>query len=434
MAAIIEVEHLSKKYELGVVGHGEDSFRELLVRGARRPLDLLRGGRRGNNRPTGPASIWALREINFEIQPGETVGIIGPNGAGKSTLLKILSRITDPTEGVARLRGRTGCLLEVGTGFHPDLTGRENIFLNGAILGMSKAEIESKFDQIVAFAEIEKFLHTPVKRFSSGMYVRLAFAVAAHLETEILIVDEVLAVGDMAFQKKCLGKMSEFGQSGRTVLFVSHNLAALENLCRKGIVLQQGELSFSGSAKDAINHYVASVSGQGPAAASNVIDLNHAPGRSPLYPRLLKRLELLTGEGQPLQGGLPVGAALAAQIVFELEHPTSAFNIQLGFDNLLGQRIFVASSSYEPERQLEEHSGERMFVCEIPSFTLVPGEYRIQATLWIRGSVADRVEDAARLSVIESDFYGTGRMPTQGTCVLEQRWRLSQPTRPASNY
>ena len=206
--------------------------------------------------------MWALRDINFDVYPGDTVGIIGSNGAGKSTLLKILARITDPTEGMARLRGRTGCLLEVGTGFHPELTGRENIFLNGAILGMTKAEIDSKFDEIVAFAEINKFLDTPVKHFSSGMYLRLAFAVAAHLQPEILIVDEALAVGDMAFQKKCLAKMREFGQSGRTVLFVSHSLAALENLCRKGIVLEHGALVFSGSAAEAIQHYAGGASGQ----------------------------------------------------------------------------------------------------------------------------------------------------------------------------
>jgi lipopolysaccharide transport system ATP-binding protein len=430
MEPIIQVENLSKKYLLGVLGHAEDSFREALVRGLRKPWNLLRGHSQNGNASSRPSSIWALRDINFEIYPGDTVGIIGSNGAGKSTLLKILARITDPTEGIARLRGRTGCLLEVGTGFHPELTGRENVFLNGAILGMNKAEIESKFDEIVAFAEIEKFLDTPVKHFSSGMYLRLAFAVAAHLEPEILIVDEALAVGDMAFQKKCLAKMRDFSRSGRTVLFVSHSLAALENLCRKGIVLQQGQLVFSGSASEAIQHYVAGPSERRAAIAAGGIDLTRAPGRSSRFRPLLKHLDLLSREGRALQQGLQVGETLQAHVLFDLDEPTSLFGVTLAFDNLFGQRVLVASSNYQPDTSNAEHYGEQLYVCEIPNFTLVPGEYRIQATLSIGGAVMDRVEDAASLTVIGSDFYGTGRMPTEGTCVLEQAWHLRQPTPP----
>jgi lipopolysaccharide transport system ATP-binding protein len=430
MEPIIQVENLSKKYLLGVLGHAEDSFREALVRGLRKPWDLLRGHSQNGNASSCPSSIWALRDINFEIYPGDTVGIIGSNGAGKSTLLKILARITDPTEGTARLRGRTGCLLEVGTGFHPELTGRENVFLNGAILGMNKAEIKSKFDEIVAFAEIDKFLDTPVKHFSSGMYLRLAFAVAAHLEPEILIVDEALAVGDMAFQKKCLAKMRDFSRSGRTVLFVSHSLAALENLCRKGIVLQQGQLVFSGSASAAIQHYVAGPSERRPAIAAGGIDLTRAPGRSPRFRPLLKHLDLLNREGHALQQGLQVGETLQAHVLFDLDQPTSLFGVTLAFDNLFGQRVLVASSSYQPDSSNAEHFGEQLYVCEIPNFTLVPGEYRIQATLSLGGTIVDRVEDAASLTVIGSDFYGTGRMPTEGTCVLEQAWHLRQPTPP----
>jgi lipopolysaccharide transport system ATP-binding protein len=202
--------------------------------------------------------FWALKDVSFEIKQGDRVGIIGRNGAGKSTLLKILSRITEPTNGSIRIKGRVASLLEVGTGFHPELTGRENIYLNGAILGMSKAEIKSKFDEIVAFAEVEKFLDTPVKRYSSGMYVRLAFAVAAHLEPEILVVDEVLAVGDSAFQKKCLGKMEEVGKEGRTVIFVSHNMGVMESLCNQGIYLKSGQINFAGSMKQAISIYLSS--------------------------------------------------------------------------------------------------------------------------------------------------------------------------------
>jgi lipopolysaccharide transport system ATP-binding protein len=432
MEAIIKVEHLSKKYMLGVLGEAEDSLRALLVRGFRKPWDLLRGNSHNGNGSSRTSSMWALRDINFEVYPGDTVGIIGSNGAGKSTLLKILARITDPTEGIARLRGRTGCLLEVGTGFHPELTGRENVFLNGAILGMSRSEIAAKFDEIVAFAEIDKFLDTPVKHFSSGMYLRLAFAVAAHLDPEILIVDEALAVGDMAFQKKCLAKMREFGQSGRTVLFVSHSLAALENLCRKGIVLQHGALVFSGSASDAIKHYVGGSSGQQQASASGGNDLSRAPSRPPGSRPLLKRLDLLTGDGDPLHQGLPLGAPLKAQVLFELDEPTKVFGVTLAFDDLLGQCIFVASSNYQPDASHEEQFGERLYVCEIPSFTLMPGEYRIRAFLSVRDSIADRVEDAARLTVIGSDYYGTGRIAKHGTCVLEQSWRLQELTRPVA--
>ncbi len=217
---------------------------------------------RGSNEATdadGFHSFWALNDVSFDVAEGEVVGIIGGNGAGKSTLLKILARITDPTKGVIHIRGRIASLLEVGTGFHPELTGRENIYLNGATLGMRKAEIDANFDEIVAFAEVEQFLDTPVKRYSSGMYVRLAFAVAAHLNPEILVVDEVLAVGDMAFQKKCLGKMSEVSHGGRTVLFVSHNMAAVENLCQRGVVLNKGNLVFDGSTRDAIQQYLSAL-------------------------------------------------------------------------------------------------------------------------------------------------------------------------------
>ncbi len=433
MEPIIKVENLSKKYLLGVLGHAEDSFREALIRGLRKPWDRVRGHAAKAKTSSGPSSIWALRDLNFEIYPGDTVGIIGSNGAGKSTLLKILARITDPTEGVARLRGRTGCLLEVGTGFHPELTGRENVYLNGAILGMNKAEIDSKFDEIVAFAEIDKFLDTPVKHFSSGMYLRLAFSVAAHLDPEILIVDEALAVGDMAFQKKCLAKMRDFSRSGRTVLFVSHSLAALENLCSKGIVLTQGQLVFSGSASDAIKHYVAGPSECHAATASCGFDLTRAPGRSSRYRPFLKHLELLDRDGHALQQGLQVGETLKVHVLFDLIEPTSIFGVTLAFDNLFGQRILVVSSNYQPDRSHEEHFGERGYVCELPNFTLVPGEYRIQATMSVGGGIVDRVEDAARLTVIGSDFYGTGRMPTEGTCVLEQDWQLKKPAAPESD-
>src|SRR5215469_10906784 len=240
MAVVIEVSHLSKKFRLGALGHQEDNLREALINGARKLLNAVRNASNDGNSEAAHW-IWALRDVNFQVAPGQVVGIIGANGAGKSTLLKILSRITDPSDGYIKLRGRVASLLEVGTGFHPDLTGRENIYLNGAILGMRKKEITRKFDEIVDFAGVESYIDTPVKRYSSGMYVRLAFAVAAHLESEILIVDEVLAVGDAEFQKKCLGKMNELSKGeGRTVLFVSHNMTALSNICDTGLLLEDG--------------------------------------------------------------------------------------------------------------------------------------------------------------------------------------------------
>src|SRR4051812_17380230 len=257
MAPIVEIRNVSKEYRLGRAFQRTENLREFLSRKIKSPFG---GGTRNGTGPAKDERFWALRDVSFDVAEGDTVGLIGRNGAGKSTLLKVISRITDPTEGFVKLRGRMASLLEVGTGFHPELTGRENIYLNGAILGMRKTEIVSKFDEIVAFAEVEKFLDTPVKHYSSGMYVRLAFAVAAHLNPEILVVDEVLAVGDLTFQKKCLGKMGEVSRGGRTVIFVSHNMAAVENLCSRGVVLHCGELEYDGSAKNAIQYYLNSLS------------------------------------------------------------------------------------------------------------------------------------------------------------------------------
>ena len=251
--AIISVENVSKRFIISHEGKERyTSLRDAMARGTKK---LLTFSRPRNEEKSRQEEFWALKDVSFEIQRGDRVGIIGRNGAGKSTLLKILSRITDPTRGRIEINGRVASLLEVGTGFHPELTGRENIFLNGAILGMSRTEIRQKFDEIVAFAEVEQFLDTPVKRYSSGMYVRLAFAVAAHLEPEILIVDEVLAVGDAQFQKKCLGKMNDISKGGRTIIFVSHNMAAVKSLCNRGIVIKNGNLVYSGTEIESVNYY-----------------------------------------------------------------------------------------------------------------------------------------------------------------------------------
>jgi lipopolysaccharide transport system ATP-binding protein len=350
---------------------------------------------------------------------------MGRNGAGKSTLLKIVSRITEPTEGCVEVRARMASLLEVGTGFHPELTGRENIFLNGAILGMRKAEIISNFDEIVAFSELERFLDTPVKHYSSGMYVRLAFAVAAHLKSEILVVDEVLAVGDMAFQKKCLGKMNELSRIGRTVLFVSHNVAAVENLCRQGIVLQGGRLVFEGTSKDAVRHYLSSLSGARD-RTRHVTDLTAASERQS---GLLKQLEFYTEGSQPLVEGLQIGSSLQVRVHFELPHLTSNFNVGLGFNNAYGQRTFVAASQFAPVRYPGALIGPQVLICDIPSLTLTPGEYSLCIWLDIENAEVDSANDAARIVILESDYYGTGKVPWNGMFVLKHDWHVEQPVR-----
>ena len=422
----IQLEKIGKQYHIGRKQSGHRSAQDVL--GSALISPFRRVGRLLRGHATGAAdldqTIWALKDVSLEIKHGEIVGIIGRNGAGKSTLLKIFSRITEPTEGYGEIRGRVASLLEVGTGFHPELTGRENLFLNGAILGMRKAEIERKFEEIVSFAEIEKFIDTPVKHYSSGMYVRLAFAVAAHLEPEILLVDEVLAVGDAAFQKKCLGKMSEVSRVGRTVVFISHNMAAVENLCHKGILMEEGRVVFSGEMKHTVDRYLAGVSGQKDGFRSHVTDLSNAAGRPPHCRPLLKRLELFTDGNKPVNAGVRMGCALKAYVYFELEEPTSSFDACLGFDSLMGQRIFTAHSRYEPQKGWGQRVGEQVFVCEIPSLTLVPAEYKIKVALDIHNSERDYVEDVARLTVLESDYYGTGVLPWNGMFVLKHRWHL----------
>ncbi|HKP37815.1 MAG TPA: ABC transporter ATP-binding protein [Pyrinomonadaceae bacterium] len=326
MKPIIKVENISKQYRLGASRQSYGTLRDALAGAFRAPL-RRRGGRAAHE------TIWALKDVGFEIVPGEVVGIIGRNGAGKSTLLKILSRITEPTSGRAELYGRTASLLEVGTGFHPELTGRENMFLNAAILGMPRTEIERKFDEIVAFAEIEKFLDTPVKHYSSGMYVRLAFAVAAHLEPEILIVDEVLAVGDTAFQKKCLGKMHGVTQQGRTVLFVSHSMAAIKSLCGRAMLLDEGRITCEGDVNTVVDSYLM--------AGSEMAQTGIIPDKAPRFGTgevRVRRVELLDLNGAPLSQvyfGQPFRVTLTLEVSEDVEDAVVA----LGISSLEGTRI-----------------------------------------------------------------------------------------------
>jgi lipopolysaccharide transport system ATP-binding protein len=430
----IQVEGLSKLYHIGAIEERHDTLRDHL---AQRFKSLLHRNGRGlalSAQRSAPSenTIWALKDVSFTINRGEVVGIIGRNGAGKSTLLKILSRITEPTIGFAEIHGRVGSLLEVGTGFHGELTGRENLYLNGAILGMRKTEIDRKFDEIVAFAEVEKFIDTPVKRYSSGMYLRLAFAVAAHLEPEILVVDEVLAVGDIAFQKKCLGKMEGMGRQGRTILFVSHNMGAIEHLCDRGMVLQDGKVAFSGQARDCVDFYVhttsAKVSGQN-GCSPHIIDLGSISRQSPVCHALLKRLELYIDQDKPFGGTVKLGGSLIARIGFCLENRTSTLDVTIEFDNLQGQRIFAAQSIFQPDLVRGERVGDETLVCEIPSLTLLPGEYKINVAMMLdrteSGEPAeDWIEDVARITIVGADYYGTGKVPNNGLVALQQRWYL----------
>lgn len=366
-APIVIVEGLGKRYRLGGVAPTEryTALRDVVAERAKLLFRRTNNSLRSSRSSEEVRDFWALKDVSFEFQQGEVVGIIGRNGAGKSTLLKVLSRITEPTEGKITIRGRVASLLEVGTGFHPELTGRENIFLNGAILGMHRYEIKAKFDEIVAFAEVEKFLDTPVKRYSSGMYVRLAFAVAAHLEPEVLIVDEVLAVGDAEFQKKCLGKMHEVSRGGRTVLFVSHNMAAIASLCTKGLLLRNGRLSFAGKAEAAIAAYLQPT--------------NAAPSDRPLR-RLSKNLVLATLECAPVM--LLQFRTLRILIEIVAEHSEVIVDFALEIFALGGARIAVLDlRSEEGPYRLEEN--EKLTIeLALEDIALVEGDFNVGLYLY----------------------------------------------------
>jgi lipopolysaccharide transport system ATP-binding protein len=370
---VISVENISKRYFVGHQSHREyyTALRDVIAREAanfaRKTIDLVRGRQiiQGDE----VEEFWALKSVSFEVRQGDVVGIIGRNGAGKSTLLKVLSRITEPTRGRVVLKGRVASLLEVGTGFHPELTGRENIYLNGAILGMLRSEIRKKFDEIVAFAEVERFLDTPVKRYSSGMYVRLAFAVAAHLEPEILIIDEILSVGDADFQKKCLGKMDDVSRrEGRTVLFVSHNLAAIADLARKGILLDSGAVVANGPVADAIATYLSRGAGQSIYVAKSQPSLS-APH--------VKRAEVVTSQSNSIH---EFGKSLEVKILLSHVQPMWRSCFQLQVINQFQHAVIHAWAFY-PDVQFGSQSGETLLTCRFPSLKLHVGHYHVRTLL-----------------------------------------------------
>jgi lipopolysaccharide transport system ATP-binding protein len=356
------VEHLGKSYRIGRAQQRHDTLRDAL---ASRLRGLAKSG--DGRRTTDDGTIWALKDVSFEVQRGEVVGIIGRNGAGKSTLLKILSRITEPTEGRAVIHGRVGSLLEVGTGFHPELTGRENIYLNGAILGMRRAEIARKFDAIVAFAEIEKFLDTPVKRYSSGMYVRLAFAVAAHLEPEIFIVDEVLAVGDAAFQKKCLGKMGDVAHEGRTVLFVSHNMGAIAQLCSTSVLLQSGCVAAIDKSDKVIHQYLGSGLSEHP-------EVNLDPNANPQSAVALVRCWVGDEGGRPIHA-VDVSRSFCISFCLDVRNAFSDVEFSARIHNGLGQALFTSNISQSLAGFPRLEPGRHTLAVTIPANFLAPGSY-----------------------------------------------------------
>src|SRR5947209_16183169 len=367
MNPIIKVENLSKQYRIGARQARYATLRESIVGTVRAPFKRLsRNGKSSDN------TIWALKDVSFDVMPGETVGIVGSNGAGKSTLLKIMSRITDPTTGGIDLYGRVGSLLEVGTGFHPELTGRENIYLSGAILGMRKSEIDRKFDEIVAFAEVEEFIDRPMKHYSSGMYIRLAFAVAAHLESEILVIDEVLSVGDVRFQKRCLGKMSDVARNGRTVLFVSHNMGAVRALCSKGIYIKQGQLVCRSDIETIISTYLSEDK-----SSSSIIEWNDrdAP-RSPEF--CFRRAYILNDAGKCVES-LDIRKEFSIVVEYEVSRPIKGLRIGFAMQTLEGISI-CGSNDPEGWPQFDRGPGTFTSRCTFPGYTLNTGTYLVNFT------------------------------------------------------
>ncbi|MCB0164422.1 MAG: ABC transporter ATP-binding protein [Anaerolineae bacterium] len=404
--------NISKNYKLGTLRH--DTLRDQITYGVKA---LLGTNGRSKEGSIDNDHFWAIKGVSFDVSHGEVVGIIGRNGAGKSTLLKILSRITEPTTGKIEIYGRVGSLLEVGTGFHPELSGRENIYLNGSILGMTRQEINSKFDEIVTFSEIEKFLDTPVKRYSSGMYVRLAFAVAAHLEPEILIVDEVLAVGDVSFQEKCLKKMDDVSKTGRTVLFVSHNMAAVQNLCQRVILLENGEIKLNGPADETIRNYLSGLHEQ------DQDPFKDNPNRQGDGRIRLVGVRAVDESNQPtkhLVAGKPVSFEFHYRNIERVKIAEGTFTIYNQFG------VPVANFDMNLTNFMVDHLVEEgKFICHIPNLPLPVGQYRIDVGIHINRTYADSIPNALIFDVSSSVFHNTPHTPKikYGSCLVEHTWQ-----------
>jgi lipopolysaccharide transport system ATP-binding protein len=431
MRPIIRVEKLSKRYRIGGA-EGYQTLRETIMRragaGVRLARDLFQAPRTGESSAEDAVreahELWALRDVSFEVMPGEVLGLIGRNGAGKSTLLKVLSRITEPTSGRAELYGRVGSLLEVGTGFHAELTGRENIYLSGAILGMRRSEIQRKFDEIVAFAEIDQFVDAPVKHYSSGMYVRLGFAVAACLEAEILLVDEVLAVGDIAFQKRCLGKMGEVVRAGRTIIFVSHNMASIEALCSSCLLINSGRLEASGQPAQIIMCYMASEL----RAHGGVLSLTgHSSRRTGSIP-VMRSVSLDAGAGVPT-GIIRMGSPLAVTVEFAAPGPVRPI-LGVVLKSAEGAPLFGVSNRVTNDGWNWQPQKEGKITCSFESLPLMPGTYVLDLYF---GDFADPsrdldvIREAISLEIVSADLLGTGRLPSasDGPIFWTAKWTVA---------
>ncbi len=415
----IRIEGLGKRYRLGETH--EYTLSEQVIRMARR---MVGGASVDLRRPS--EDFWALQDVSFQVNEGEAVGIIGGNGAGKSTLLKILSRITPPTTGRALVRGRLSSLLEVGTGFHPELTGRENVFLNGAILGMRKTEVVRKFDEIVAFAGVEQFIDTPVKRYSSGMYVRLAFAVAAHLEPDVLIIDEVLAVGDAEFQRRCLGKMGDVARAGRTVLFVSHNMAAIQKLCTRAVWLQDGRLRLDGGSTEVVDAYLSQELQDRGDVQHQAGVLFEKDGAAPSEGTETLRVEMLDERGTPVTQ-CSTWDALTFRIVFRCVEPYTSFSVALSIFTPDGQRLILTSSAPDHDVQFGVSAGLYRIDCRFSSLPLTAGKYRLGINLAIPGVRSVWKHDAlCSLNVLPRDVFKSGRFPTapRYLVVTPSQWQI----------
>ncbi len=424
MRPIIKVENLGKRYRIGS-RQPYHTLRESLMQTVTAPMRWARRSLTPQGQRSAPTSrgeyVDALKGVSFEVQPGEVLGIIGRNGAGKSTLLKILSRITEPSTGQAALYGRVGSLLEVGTGFHPELSGRDNVYLSGAILGMRRAEIARKFDEIVAFAEVDRFIDTPVKHYSSGMYVRLAFGVAAHLDPEILLVDEVLAVGDAAFQKRCLGKMGDVARTGRTVIFVSHNMASIESLCNSCMIIRGGRLEAMGVPAEMVSRYMTSaiVRDQG------VSDLRSHPGRTSISTPLMTSVTV-SSRGS---GAARMAAPLSVQATFAAQRPVRPI-LAVTIKTAHGAPVLGVSNRWTRQGFGGPTLAEGTITCRFPRLPLMPGTYLLDLYF---GDFADQTRDldviidAITLEVFPSDIYGTGLLPRamDGPVFCDAEWNVT---------
>jgi lipopolysaccharide transport system ATP-binding protein len=422
----IFIDGLSKRYQIGAKQESYRTLRDLVVDTFSAPYRRLRLKlKQLSSDSSSPDTVWALADVSFEVKRGEVIGVIGRNGAGKSTLLKILSRVTEPTRGYAEVRGRVGSLLEVGTGFHPELTGRENIFLNGAILGMRRAEIQAKFDEIVQFSGIERFIDTPVKFYSSGMYLRLAFAVAAHFEPEVLLVDEVLAVGDLEFQKKCLGRMSKVAKEGRTVLFVSHNLTAISSLTSRCVLLDEGRVKMFGDTEETISAYHAAIIN----AQQSLEDRSDRSGTGQIRFTAIELLDPATSE--PVSS-VYSGNSLLVRLYWRSREPLTANEtaMDIRVNDSLGVPLVSFSTRFEPWQLPRELGESGCAECVIPCLPLAADDYTLDLWAGVRGRQSDYLGNAASLAVRNVDYFGTGQMPSirkHGGFLVRHNWSLTDP-------